>query len=138
MSLRWWRHLTICEIVSCVGCKCSLVRLMITQLLRIFVYEFQTRALLRLERTMNLLEGGKGGWGREGGEGTEGGWGERVGRGRGGEREGGGGGEREGGERGRVGRGRVGSEGGEGGRGGQGRGGEGRDDGYTYCNRYVH
>ena len=39
----------------------------------------QTRALLRLERTMNLLEGG---WGREGGE--------------------------------------------------------GRDDGYTYCNRYVH
>ena len=37
------------------------------------------------------------------------------------------GGEREGGERGRVG-----SEGGE------GRGGEGRDDGYTYCNRYVH
>ena len=106
MSLRWWRHLTICEIVSCVGCKCSLVRLMITQLLRIFVYEFQTRALLRLERTMNLLEGGKGGegrmgergWGgdggrvgREGGEGTwgreggwgggrEGGWGVRVGR----------------------------------------------------------
>ena len=35
------------------------------------------------------------------------------------------GGEREGGERGRVRR-----EGGE--------GGEGRDDGYTYCNRYVH
>ena len=37
-----------------------------------------TRALLRLERTMNLLEGGKegkGGWGREGGEGTEGRWG---------------------------------------------------------------
>ena len=34
-----------------------------------------TRALLRLERTINLLEGGKGGeggWGREGGEGT--GW----------------------------------------------------------------
>ena len=31
-----------------------------------------TRALLRLERTMNLLEGGKGGWGREGGEGAEG------------------------------------------------------------------
>ena len=30
---------------------------------------------------MNLLEGGKGGWGREGGEGTEGGWGERVGSG---------------------------------------------------------
>ena len=25
MSLHWWRHLTICEIVSCVGCKCSLV-----------------------------------------------------------------------------------------------------------------
>ena len=38
-----------------------------------------TRALLRLERTMNLLEGGKGGWGREGGEGTEGGWGGDVG-----------------------------------------------------------
>ena len=35
-------------------------------------------------------------------------------------------------------RGRVGSEGGEGGRVGEGRGGEGRDDGYTYCNRYVH
>ena len=37
-----------------------------------------TRALLRLERTMTLLEGGKGGeggWGREGGERTEGGWG---------------------------------------------------------------
>ena len=72
--------------------------------------------LLRLERTMNLLEGGKGGEGRMGergwgGEGTEGGWGERVGRGRGGEREGG---EREGGgERGRVGREeRVGREGG--------------------------
>ena len=35
---------------------------------------------------MNLLEGGKGGWGREGGEGTEGGWegdvGERGGWGR--------------------------------------------------------
>ena len=66
-----------------------------------------TRPLLRLERTMNLLEGGKGGWGREGGEGTEGGWGERVGRGHGGEREGGGEredvGEREGGE-GRLGR----------------------------------
>ena len=48
-----------------------------------------------------------------------------MGRGRGGERDGegerGGGG----GERGRVRR-----EGGE--------GGEGRDDGYTYCNRYVH
>ena len=27
---------------------------------------------------------------------------------------------------------------GEGGRGGEGRGREGRDDGYTYCNRYVH
>ena len=40
------------------------------------------RALLRLERTMNLLEGGKGGEGRvgeKGWEGTEGGWGERVG-----------------------------------------------------------
>ena len=68
-----------------------------------------TRALLRLERTMNLLEGG---WGTEGGEGTEGGWGERVERGRG--------------ERGRV------------GEGWGGRGVEGRDDGYTYCNRYVH
>ena len=56
---------------------------------------------------MNLLEGGKGGWGREGGEGTEGGWGEREGGERVREREG-------------------------------GWGGEGRDDGYTYCNRYVH
>ena len=27
---------------------------------------------------------------------------------------------------------------GERGWGGEGRGGEGRDDGYTYCNRYVH
>ena len=36
---------------------------------------------------MNLLEGGKGGWGREGGEGTEGGWGGDRGRGCGGERE---------------------------------------------------
>ena len=55
-----------------------------------------TRALLRLERTMTLLEGGKEG---------KGGWGERVGRGR-----------REGGERGWGGdvgeRGRVGREGG--------------------------
>ena len=59
-----------------------------------------TRALLRLERTMNLLEGGKGGWGRERGEGTEGGWGR--------------GGEREGGERGRE---REGGEVGEGRRG---------------------
>ena len=49
-----------------------------------------TRALLRLERTMNLLEGGDGGR-----VGREGGWGEREGRG-------------------------------------------GRDDGYAYCNRYVH
>ena len=61
-------------------------------------------------------------------------------------------GDREGGERGRVGRkggvnrggeGRGGEgRGGEGsageGRGGEGRGGEGRDDGYTYCNSYVH
>ena len=39
---------------------------------------FLTRALLRLERTMNLLEGGKGGEGRMG----ERGWG---GEGRGGE-----------------------------------------------------
>ena len=39
---------------------------------------------------MNLLEGGKGGWGREGGEGTEGGRGEDVGeRGRGGKGRGG-------------------------------------------------
>ena len=85
-----------------------------------------TRALLRLERTMNLLEGGKEGKG------------ERVGRGRreGGERGWGG----DVGERGRVGRGRVRErereggwgeggwgerEGGEGGRGGDGRGGEG-------------
>ena len=58
-------------------------------------------------------EGGEGTWGREGGCGREGGWG------------------REGG--------RVGSEVGEGiGRGGEGRGGrEGRDDCYTYYNRYV-
>ena len=49
---------------------------------------------------MNLLEGGKGGWG--GDVGREGGWGEREGEG----------------ERGRVGR--------EVGRGGEGRGGEGR------------
>ena len=85
-----------------------------------------------------------------------------MGRGRGGERQGGregGWGEMEGGEgvewrggmtvihiviggEGRGGEGR-GGEGGEGGRGGEGRegkgrGGEGRDDGYTYCNRYVH
>ena len=59
-----------------------------------------TRALLRLERTMNLLEGGKGGEGRMGERG-------RVGR------------EREGGEGGWGGR-----EGGEG-RGGEGRGREG-------------
>ena len=97
-----------------------------------------TRALLRLERTMNLLEGGKGGegrmgergWGgdggrvgREGGEGTwgrEGGWGEREGEGEIGRmgREGGWG-EREGEEGGWGGEGR-------GGRGGEGRGGEGR------------
>ena len=62
----------------------------------------ETRALLRLERTMNLLEGGKGGegrmgergWGGDGGRvgtwGRDGGWGER---GDGGEREGGEGGE---------------------------------------------
>ena len=53
-----------------------------------------TRALLRLERTMNLLEGGKGGEGRVGerGWGGDGGRvGERMGRGRGGERVGGGG-----------------------------------------------
>ena len=71
---------------------------------------------------MNLLEGRKGGEGRVGerGWGGDGGRvGERVGMGRGEEREGG--------ERGRVGRGRGGErEGGEGGRGGEGRGGEGR------------
>ena len=43
---------------------------------------------------------------------------------------------------GRMGRGRGGErEGGEGGRGWEGREGrvgEGRDDGYTYCNMYVH
>ena len=50
-----------------------------------------TRALLRLERTMNLLKGGEGRVGERG----WGGDGERVGRGRGGEREGVG--EREGG-----------------------------------------
>ena len=66
---------------------------------------------------------GKGGWGREGGEGIEGGWGEREDGGEGGEGTEGGWGEREGWE-------------GEGE--GEGRGGEGRDDGYTYCNRYVH
>ena len=33
MSLRWWRHLTISDTVSCVGCKCSLARLMTIQLL---------------------------------------------------------------------------------------------------------
>ena len=84
-----------------------------------------TRALLRLERTMNLLEGGTGGEGRMGERGW-GGDGGRVGR-EGGEGTWG----REGrwGERGRVGReggwerGRVGSEGGEV---GEGRGGEGR------------
>ena len=71
----------------------------------------ETRALLRLERTMNLLEGGKGGEGRVGERGRV--W-----------------------ERGRVGeRGRLGSEVGEG-RGEEGRGG-GRDDCYTYYNRYV-
>ena len=31
-----------------------------------------------------------------------------------------------------------GREGGRGGEVGEGREGEGRDDGYTYCNRYVH
>ena len=49
---------------------------------------YVTRALLRLERTMNLLEGGKRGEGRMG-EGGWGGDGGRVGRARGGEREGG-------------------------------------------------
>ena len=58
----------------------------------------ETRALLRLERTMNLLEGGKGGEGRVGERGW-GGEGGRVGRGRGREREGG----REGGRGGREG-----------------------------------
>ena len=63
---------------------------------------------------MNLLEGGKGGWGERG----WGGDGGRVGR--------------EGGE------GTWGREGGWGEGGRVGRGGEGRDDSYTYCNRYVH
>ena len=70
---------------------------------------------------------GKGGWGREDGEGTEGGWGER---GWGGDvgREGGWG-EREGGDGGWGGR--------EVGEGREGGGGGGRDDCYTYSNRYV-
>ena len=97
-----------------------------------------TRALLRLERTMNLLEGGKGGegrvgergWGGDGGRVGDRGWGGDVGE-RGRVR-----------ERGRVGwGGRVGRGGegrGEGGREGgrEGRGG-GRDDCCTYSNRYV-
>ena len=71
--------------------------------------EVKTRALLRLERTMNLLEGRKRGRvGERGWEGTEGGWGRGWGGDVGGEREGGGekegGGEREGGEGGRGGR----------------------------------
>ena len=95
-----------------------------------------TRALLRLERTMHLLEGGKGGEGRmeERGWGGDGG---RVGRGRGEEREDGergrvreregGWGEREGGVGwgGRGGEGRGGEGTGGEGRGGEGRGGEG-------------
>ena len=92
----------------------------------------KTRALLRLERTMNLLEGGKGEEGRvggEGGDGTERGWGERGGEGTWGEREGGEVGEGRGGE----GRGRE----GRGGEGRGGEGGEGGDDCYTYSNRYV-
>ena len=61
----------------------------------VLAIESYTRALLRLERTMNLLEGGKGGEGRMGERGW-GGDGGRVGeRGRVGES----------GERGRVGRG---------------------------------
>ena len=47
MPLHWWRHLTISEIVSCVRCQCSLVRLMIKQLLRIFVYEFQIKNIVQ-------------------------------------------------------------------------------------------
>ena len=47
LSLRWWRHLTICEIISCVGCKCSLVRLMVSQLLQIVVYEFQIKNIVQ-------------------------------------------------------------------------------------------
>ena len=71
-----------------------------------------TRALLRLARTMNLVEGGKGGEGRMGERGL-GGDGGRVGRGREGERECG--------ERGRLGeRGWGEREGGEGRRGGEG------------------
>ena len=90
-----------------MGCTSSYVMCMT----KVSMANQTTRALLRLERTMNLLEGGKGGEGRvgrEGGEGTEGGWGERVGMGRG-ER-----GRVE--ERGRVGeKGRVGEGGEEGG-----------------------
>ena len=55
MSLRWWRHLTTCEIVSCVGCNCSLVRLMITQLLRIFVYEFQIKNIVQQDYQYLLI-----------------------------------------------------------------------------------
>ena len=47
MLLRRWRHLTINEIVSCVGCQCSRVRLMISQLLRIFEYEFQINNIVQ-------------------------------------------------------------------------------------------
>ena len=67
-------------------------------------------------------------------EGGERGCGGDVGERRRVEREGGSGREREGGEGGRGGEGR--GEGREGrGWGGEG---EGRDDGHTYCNRYVH
>ena len=45
----------------------------------VFLYSLGPRALLRLERTMNLLEGGKGGEGRMGERGW-GGDGGRVGR----------------------------------------------------------
>ena len=80
-----------------------------------------TRALLRLEKTTNLIQGREGGRGG-GGEGGEGGIGG----------EGGGEGGRDGGRGGREG-GRVGGR--EGGReeGVEG----GRDDCYTYSNRYV-
>ena len=57
----------------------------VLELVSKLVVHSRSRALLRLERTINLLEGGKG---REG----------RVGRGRGGEREGGEVGEGRGGE----------------------------------------
>ena len=77
VKLSWEKHVT--EITS----KSSKILGMVKRTLIII-----TRALLRLEMTMNLLEGGEGGEGRMGERGW-GGDGGRVGRGRGGEREGG-------------------------------------------------